>query len=124
MVRIVLNSFWTERIGLNATLARLPVQLYRRVVGTTFEALAPRHRVLNLLPAERVLLDVQRRGPSGWVALDTERDGWPEWAAPHVIHTDGVSGIAPVAIQGALHSKLLVLSGGARGIWPAHHDVS
>lgn len=112
-VRLVLNSLWTEKLGVNGALAHLPHALRRRVVGTTWEAATTAHPLIPLSPAQRVLLDVHGRKPSGWVALDAEREGWPEWAMEHVVQTNPADGIGCVVVQGALHSRLLRISGKA-----------
>lgn len=109
-VRLVLDSLWVEKLGVNGALAHLPAMLRRRVVGTTQEASTPRHPLVQLSRAERILLDVERRRPSGWLALQPDREGWPESAMAHLLKTDPEQGIAPVLIQGGLHSKLLSIS--------------
>lgn len=111
---LVLNSAWTEKLGLNEALARLPAPLRRRVVGTTSEGLTPLHAFLHLSRAERILLDVELRKPAGWVALDSEGEEWPEWAMAHIVQTHPVEGISPVVVQAALHSKLLSISAPSR----------
>lgn len=109
-VRLVLNSSWVEMLGVNAALSHLPQALQRRVIGTTLELLTSRPPLPKLLPAERVLFDVQARKPSAWAALDSDVQGWPEQLLQHVVRTSPEDGIGPVAVQGALHSKLLVIS--------------
>lgn len=110
-VGVVLHSLWTERLGLNGALAHLPPGLRGRVVGNTLDGATTPHPLIRLSPAERVLLDVERRKPSGWIALDAARQGWPEWAMAHVLQTHPEEGISPVVVQGALHSRLLRIAG-------------
>ncbi len=109
-IRLVLHSLWVEKLGVNGALARLPATLRRRVVGTTLEAPAPRQPLIQLSHAERILLDVERRKPSGWLALQSDREGWPESAMVHLLKTDPEQGIAPVLVQASLHSRLLNIS--------------
>lgn len=109
-VRLVLDSMWTEKLGVNGALAHLSTSLRRRVVGTTLEVATPRLPSLQLSPSERILLDVERREPAGWVALDPGGGDWPQWAMTHIVQAHPVEGIGPVVVQAALHSKLLGIS--------------
>ena len=109
-VRVVLNSVWIEKLGVNGALAHLPAPLRRRVIGTTLEVATPRQPLMQLGPVERILLDVERRKPSGWIALQPEAEGWPGSLDANVVKTHAEEGIAPVLVQAALHSRLLSIS--------------
>jgi len=46
----------------------------------------------------QVIQDLQRRRPTAWFALDDDPEGWPAWAKPYLVQTDGAVGIsAPIA---------------------------
>ena len=109
-IRLVLNSAWVEKLGVDGALAYLPRALSTRVVGTTLEAATPGHPVVHLSDAERILLDVEMRKPAGWLAVQSTTEGWPGSVSARLVKSDPVEGIAPVLVQAALHSRLLSIS--------------
>jgi len=51
--------------------------------------------IFSSLPrGQQVLRDVERRQPSGWLALDDTDEGWPQEVRAQVLITDESLGIA------------------------------
>jgi hypothetical protein len=105
-VRLVLSTSWTQKVGFEAAVRQLSEALQPRVIGATYELAQPGDQFAYLSRGEQVLLDVQRRKPSAWLAVDDDRIGWPRWAEQHLVVTDPYEGISPPRIQDALKKKL------------------
>jgi hypothetical protein len=105
-VRLVLSTSWSQKLGLMQAARHLPVSLRQRVVGATGDLAEPEDLFPFLSRGEQVLLDVQRRRPSTWLALDDDVVGWPKWAEAHVVLTDPYEGISPLTVQHAVRMKL------------------
>lgn len=108
-VLIVLSTSWAQKYGLAQTVGRLPPALQRRVVGATGDVAEPGDLFGYLSRGEQVALDVERRRPSGWLALDDDMVGWPKWTQSHVIFTDPYEGVSPASIQAAVRAALAQL---------------
>lgn len=108
-VRLVLSTSWAQKLGLKETVRHLPESLQRRVIGATYELAEPGDYFQYLSRGEQVLLDVQRRRPSAWLALDDDPVGWPKWSAQHLVLTDPYEGIAPAQVQAAIRATLTCL---------------
>jgi hypothetical protein len=111
-VRLVLSTSWAQKLGLKAAAGYLPESLRSRVIGATYELAEPGDHFGHLSRGEQVALDVQRRKPSSWLALDDDMVGWPKWTEPHVVFTNPYEGISPVETQAAIRDKLNALAGG------------
>lgn len=105
-VRLVLSTSWAQKLGLKEAVRHLPEPLRRRVIGATYELAQPGDFFGHLSRGEQVLLDVQRRRPSAWLALDDDRIGWPKWAEKHVVLTDPSEGISPQEVQSEVRARL------------------
>lgn len=119
-VRVVLSTSWAQKLGLKAAVHYLPESLQRRVIGATYEVAQGDDFFPYLNRGEQVLLDVQRRGPSAWLALDDDQIGWPTWTQARVVFTDPYEGLAPPEVQGAIREKLRALAV-ANGAHRGHH---
>jgi hypothetical protein len=109
-VQLVLSTTWAQKYGLGKAVRHLPELLQTRVVGATYELAQPGDFFAHLSKGEQVALDVERRRPSAWLALDDDMVGWPKWAEARVVFTDPYEGISPSEIQEALRKKLEQLS--------------
>jgi hypothetical protein len=109
-VQMVLSTSWAQEMGLAAAVAQLPEALRERVVGATYELAQPGDYFRHLSRGEQVLLDVQRRQPSAWVALDDDRVGWPTWAEENVVFTDPYEGLSAPEVQQSLRTRLAAIT--------------
>jgi hypothetical protein len=107
---LVLSTSWAQKLGLREAVRHLSPSLQPRVIGATYELAEPGDYFSHLSRGEQVLLDVQRRRPSGWLALDDDRIGWPKWAERHVVFTDPYEGISPSGVQAEVRAKLRSLA--------------
>lgn len=105
-VRLVLSTSWAQKLGLKEAVRHLPEPLQRRVIGATYELAEPGDFFAHLSRGEQVLLDVQRRRPAAWFAVDDDPVGWPKWAEKHLVLTDPYEGISPAGVQLAVRAKL------------------
>lgn len=108
-LRIVLSTTWAQKMGLKKATSFLPDSLQAKVIGATFELAEPGDYFPYLSRGEQVVLDVQRRRPAKWLALDDDPIGWPKWTEPHVVFTDPYEGISPPEVQEQIRSKVLQL---------------
>lgn len=108
-VRLVLSTSWAQKLGLKEAVRQLPQSLQHRVIGATYELAEPGDYFAYLSRGEQVVLDVQRRKPSAWVALDDDVVGWPKWSLEHLVATDPYEGISLPAVQAKIRTKLAVL---------------
>lgn len=112
-VRLVLSTSWAQKLGLKEAAGYLPESLRTRVIGATYEAAEPGDFFAHLSRGEQVVLDVQRRKPSAWLALDDDRIGWPAWAQGQVVFTDPYEGISIPELQSSIRAKLTTLASDA-----------
>ncbi|MBK1684226.1 hypothetical protein CKO18_11715 [Rhodoferax fermentans] len=112
LVKLVLSSSWCVWPGYGKTLKRFPPALRGRFVGGTFHKRI--HRVdppaftnfQGKSRAEQILMDVQRRRPAFWLALDDDADGWPVEAIDNFVKCDGSTGLSSLSVQAELKFKL------------------
>jgi hypothetical protein len=107
-VAIVLSTSWVHHYGLRKAAKELPAGLRSRVIGSTYEARGA--DFLYLSRGEQVATDVERRLPARWLALDDDPIGWPGWALPHLLLTDGYEGISPPEVAEELRRRLALLA--------------
>jgi hypothetical protein len=108
-VLIILSTSWAQKIGFKEAVRRLPAALQARVIGATYELAAPGDHFGYLSRGEQVLLDVERRRPSSWLALDDDVIGWPKWALEHLAATDPYEGLSPQEVRLEIRRKLAKL---------------
>lgn len=108
-VRLVLSTTWAQKLGLKEAMRHLPQSLQVRVVGATYEFAEPGDYFAHLSRGEQVILDVQRRRPLSWLALDDDMVGWPKWAEQHVVFTDPYEGISLPEVQEQIRERLSAL---------------
>jgi hypothetical protein len=111
-VQLVLSTAWAQKYGLQKAVGHLPESLQSRVVGATYELAEPGDFFAHLSKGEQVALDVERRRPSDWLALDDDMVGWPKWAETRVVFTDPYEGISAPGVLKTLRKALEQLSHG------------
>lgn len=118
-VRLVLSTSWAQKLGLKEAMRHLPQSLQERVDGATYELAEPGDYFAHLSRGEQVILDVQRRRPAAWLALDDDPVGWPKWAEPRLVLTDPYEGISAAEVQQAIRTQLEALVKACPGGAPA-----
>jgi hypothetical protein len=111
-VALVLSSTWCIRPGYGKTLKYFPAQLRQRFVGGTYHK-----RVHGADPwasnafkmrtrAQQILVDVARRQPSHWLALDDDIEDWPAEHRHNLVACDGTTGLSDPRVRAELAAKL------------------
>lgn len=109
-VEIVLSTSWVRHYGITKAAMELPEGLRRRVVGSIYESRTSGDEFDYLFRGEQVAIDVERRRPAHWLALDDDPMGWPDWARAHLLLTDPYEGISPPELQEELRRRLQLLA--------------
>jgi len=107
-VKIVLSTSWLLiKGGYDHAKARLSPTLQERCIGGTFHRREMRKAWFQSKSRpEQVLLDVSRRNPARWIAVDDSPEEWPDWTSAHVVRTDPTHGIAENRVLSELRAKL------------------
>lgn len=105
-VQIVLSTSWVRWRGYAHARARLPVELARRCVGATFHRHMNRDAFQQLSRGFQIWLDVERRLPSNWLAIDDDHSDWPDWCRDRLVRCDDDWGISDPAVHATLKGKL------------------
>jgi hypothetical protein len=88
-VQIIVTTSWLQTLGAEKTIALLPVELRRRVVGTTLETPPRLSEISNgSAKAMTVIRHAVKHGLTTWLALDDEAWGVPSDFEQHFLHTD------------------------------------
>jgi Swiss Army Knife RNA repair-like protein len=78
-IRIVLSTSWVQTLGFEETCAFLPETLQSRVIGATYDFESPdAWRWASMSRYDTIAVDVARRKPTRWLAIDNDAEGWPE----------------------------------------------
>jgi hypothetical protein len=76
--KLVLSTSWVQALGFERTRAFLPDALQSRVIGATYDPESPdAWRWDRMSRYDTIVLDVQRRKPTRWLAVDDDGVGWP-----------------------------------------------
>lgn len=105
-VQIVLSTSWVRWRGYTHARARLPAELARRCVGATFHRHMNRDTFLQLSRGFQIWLDVERRMPSTWLAIDDDHSDWPDWCRDRLVRSDDDWGISHPQVRSALRAAL------------------
>jgi hypothetical protein len=103
-VQLVLSTSWVRTLGYTRTRAFLPEPLQARVIGTTYEH-PEAWRFDRLSRYDAIALDVKRRRPTRWLAVD-DTPGWPESERDALALIPTAIGLACTAAQAELHTRL------------------
>ena len=112
LVRIVLSTSWVRVFSYSRAMKLLPAGLKARVIGATY------HSRMNDLDFEamprgmQVWEDVQRRRPTGWLALDNDGWDWPDAHRDHLVWTDDRDGLGATAVLSEFRQKLTLMCRG------------
>lgn len=102
---IVLSTSWAVHYRFAKARQRLSEGLQRRCIGATFHSEMDRSSFVRLPRGLQVKMDVVRRQPLRWLAIDDTDEGW-ESAREHVVLTDSQHGIAEPLIRERLTQAL------------------
>lgn len=107
-VWIVLSTSWQLlEGGCEFAASHLSKSLQARCIGGTFDRRQTRKAWFESMSRPgQVLLDVCRRRPVRWVAVDDSPDEWPPWAHPHAVRTGALLGIAEPAVLVRLEARI------------------
>jgi len=105
-VQIVLSTSWVRWRGYEHARDRLPAELARRCVGATFHKQMNRDAFLQMPRGLQIWLDVERRQPSAWLAIDDDHSDWPDWCQNRLVRSDDNWGINQPEVLSALKAEL------------------
>lgn len=113
-VEIVLSTTWSRVLGHDEAKAFLPQALAKRVVGSTFYSGMDEHAFAQMPRGEQVQMDVARRAPKAWVAIDDMIDDWPDEITENLVASNPDRGISSLAVQSRLVEALHTHFGGVK----------
>lgn len=106
-LRIVLTTSWVQAYGFRQTCEFLPKSMQPRVIGATFDS---RHLISGdfneLSRYAQILVDVRRREPTRWLAVDDDAQGWPHGELDALVLVPAAIGLACTDAQALLRSRL------------------
>jgi len=107
-VRIVLSTSWQLlEGGYEFAASHLSKSLQARCIGGTFDRRQTRKEWFESMSRpDQVLLDVKRRQPAAWIAVDDCPEEWPAWVHDHVVRTDPDLGLAVKTSLNILRTRL------------------
>jgi hypothetical protein len=93
--------------GFEKTREFLPDALQSRVIGATYDPESPdAWRYGRLRRYDAIALDVQRRKPTRWLAVDDDSLGWPENQRDALVLVPSELGLACPKAQAVLRARL------------------
>lgn len=111
-LRLVLSTSWCLRYNgsIRRITGRLPDGLKARVVGSTYHSRMLGKDVFARTPrGMQIWMDVVRRRPVDWFALDDDYEDWPTWCVDKLVKTDRVLGISAPDVLSELRAKLAAM---------------
>jgi hypothetical protein len=111
-LRIVLSTSWARRYkGSLPKIGRyLTPGLRARIVGSTWHSRMLINDAYYRCPrGMQIWMDVVRRRPVDWLALDDDYVGWPTWCLDKLVKTDDVRGISAPGVLSELRMKLAAM---------------
>jgi hypothetical protein len=104
---IVLSTAWVQTLGFEHARDRLSEALRRRVVGATYDLDSPdAWRFSRMRRYDTITLDVARRKPARWLAVDDDALGWPANEQESLALVPAERGLACQEAQVLLRSRL------------------
>lgn len=113
-IRIVLSTSWVRIYGCAGAAKRLSISLRNRVIGATFHSRMPQNEFPALPRGLQIWVDVVRRRPVDWLALDDDTDDWPPWCRDNLVATHAVYGISDPEVMRQLEERLQAMVTGDR----------
>lgn len=105
-VQIVLSTSWVRWRGYEHARDLLPTELARRCMGATFHKQMNRDAFLQMPRGLQIWLDVERRMPSTWQAIDDDHSDWPDWCQDRLVRRVDNSGISRPKVRSAFKNAL------------------
>ena len=98
-LQLVLSTSWVQTFGLEGTREFLPEALRSRVIGATYDLDSPdAWRFFRMRRYDQIAVDVAKRRPLRWIAIDDDAIGWPQNELEALVYTPPKLGLAcPVA---------------------------
>ncbi len=109
-VKIVLSTSWARLRGFNGAKVCLSPALQARVIGSTWHSKMEPNTFINLPRGEQIGIDVMRRKPAEWFALDDDDIYWPHWSRDKLIRTHDSLGISGPGLPEAISHILEAIS--------------
>jgi HAD domain in Swiss Army Knife RNA repair proteins len=109
-VKIVLSTSWARVRGFNRAKACLSPALKARVIGSTWHSSMEPEVFKNIPRGEQIAIDVMRRKPAEWFALDDDDLHWPQWSRDKLIRTHDHLGISAPGLPEAIAHMLEAIS--------------
>ena len=104
---IVLSTSWAQVFSFDYARDQLPPGLRARVVGATFD---PMHKLAWRWPRwtryDQINLDLARRKPQRWLAIDDDALGWPTEELASLVLTPRHEGLRSETARSDLREKL------------------
>ena len=107
-LKIVLSTSWVPTFGFEKTRAFLSESLQSRIIGSTYDPQSPdAWRFAKLRRYDAIALDVRRRRPSRWLAIDDDALlGWPADQYDALVLAPPALGLACNETQALLRGRL------------------
>jgi hypothetical protein len=106
-LKIVLSTSWVQTVGFEEARDCLPESLQRRVIGATYDLDSPdAWRFSRMRRYDTIALDLARRKPARWVALDDDALGWPQSEHEALVLVSADRGLACPDAQALLRARL------------------
>lgn len=105
-LRIVLSTSWVRVLGFSKAASYLAEPLRSRIIGATYHSAMPKEWFANLARGEQVRMDICRRRPARWVAIDDENAGWEECYPSNVVLCNGKFGLSEKEVRITLMETL------------------
>jgi hypothetical protein len=105
-VRIVLSTGWVFLFGKKVAMKHLSPSIRMRVVGATFSTPMNRMSYYSNSRCIQVLLDVEKRRPKNWIALDDDTEPWVLGTQANFIQTNQDLGISDPQVIRLIRQRL------------------
>ena len=105
-VEIVLSTSWVFLFGRTASMKRLSPSIRKRVVGATFNTQMNRMSYFFTSRGIQVLLDVEKRKPKNWLALDDDTEPWVLGTHSNFVQTNPELGISDPKVIRLIRQRL------------------
>ena len=111
MISLVLSTSWVRHLGYKKTLAYLPGELQKRVIGATWHSSMAKNWVDENLWDGKTRYDhicryAARSQLRDWIALDDDIQGWTEDSAQRLIACSPDLGLIAAQTQAELRTRL------------------
>jgi HAD domain in Swiss Army Knife RNA repair proteins len=105
-VKIVLSTSWARSRGFNRAKSHLSPALQARVIGSTWHSSMEPNVFMSIPRGQQIAIDVMRRQPAEWFALDDDDLYWPQWSRDKLIRTHDHLGISAPGFPEAISHML------------------